>query len=1212
MSKYLFTVITTTLNVGDQIGIAADSVRIQRRDDVEYLVVDGLSSDDTVDHIRANADVVTAFVSEPDRGIYDAINKGVRMARGKFVVVLGVDDRLAPGALDAIAARAEKEPCDIYAGLTRFVGGNQDGQLRADEAYGATALVSGIPFCHNAMFVAREAYDQIGLYDTSYKLCADAQWVHRAIRTGLRCARLDEVVVEFSLNGASSVNPDLIMSESARLIQESFPGLSTAEAALTLAGVRGWDSEQKLVPIAERLADSRYVRAVVGSLTNRGAAAASIAAFPAVSATGPLPSSVAAAPETRPFFSIVMPAYNVRDYIGEALDSILNQSLDAVEIIVVDDGSTDGTDQIIAEYSARDPRVRAHYQRNGGQGRARSIGIDLARGEYVWFVDSDDFIQTGILAKLRETIRIHEPEVVVVNFSNHYADGSQSPSDRLPGWLASTVCEPRLNQETFSAVSCWSCPPWRYVVSNALLKRDRIRFPQGVFYEDHPFAIDLMANAERVYIDPSIAYFYRHRIGSTVNVNDRKVLDFLSIRRESANQLTDYGLGLRFPNIFASYILPNSFFAGHVPEEFAQTFLDRMVEDTTPEELSIALPFATPADTVFLEAFERNRPGLISRAQSLTHNRAPLPPPAVSAVSSSLREDEILGLGYYEGPYPDNGFDRVFCWTEGHQLTIRPRRALRQGAAIKIWFRNPSPNQRVRLLIDGEERASLTIASGFVGARHEISCDLPHEGLVPPEIVVSVAVCEPAGTRQLGLALEAVEIYDSLSPMAGRLPAPRPVVPHSVAGEARLVVGEGTSTDGLNLDVRVNPQDRNYVRIGRDSQVAGHFVFERGIGAMTIGDRSSIGYGALFICAQPEGIHIGSHVMLSWNVTLMDNDAHSLDADVRLNDAFDWLQGVRAGRQGVMKDWAAVRAAPIRIEDNAWLGFGVAVLKGVTVGRGAVVGSQSLVSRSVAPFNIVGGNPARFIRLAPRMRWTWADLVDAAQGNPNWRDMLKVEGLHGAPVDAIAEVKKSEAFAALLRLVGEEPRRILDISGGRSSFAAALAGLGHHVVLTSLGKWNALKAEEMTRWSRALDQADPAPKGDLSWTAWDALAQIGTEPFDFVISNGGVVRSARPTQDFAAVRSLLGQNGVLVLSGDREASRQTADPIRDAFLPYIEVQDRLAETVLMDALARAGLRTLRSDEGLHLLVVDKPVRAAALPMKRLLPTRPSRRQRSAS
>ena len=1192
MSNYLFTIITTTLNVGDLINIAANSVRDQGRNDVEYIVIDGASNDDTVEHIRVNSDVISSFVSERDRGIYDAINKGVRIAQGKYVLVLGVDDRLAPGSLDAVAACAELTNADIIAGKTVFVGGDQDGQLRQDEAYGSTALVSGIPFCHNAMFVKREAYDRIGLYDTSYKLCSDAQWVHRAIRAGLRCARLDQVLVEFCLNGASSVNPELIMTESARLIRESFPNLSMAEAALTLAGVRGWDSEQKLVPIAHRLADPRYVRAVVGSLKNRGLSDETLKAFPDLTDEMKVELFDEDRSAGHPFFSIIMPAYNVRDYIREALDSILLQGMESFEIIVIDDGSTDGTDQIIAEYSVRDPRVRAHYQRNGGQGRARSVGIDLARGEYVWFVDSDDFIQTGILTKLRETIRIYSPEVVVVNFSNFFADGSQSPSDRLPGNLASIVCEPRLDEQTFSAVSCWSCPPWRYVVSNEMLKRDRIRFPQGVFYEDHPFAIDVMASAEKVYIDPSIAYFYRHRVGSTVNVNDKKVLDFLSIRRVSVNQLTAYGLDRRFPNIFTSYILPTPFFTHHVPEEFSQVFLDRMVEDTSLEELSLALPFAAPADDVFLEAFERNRPGFIGRAQSLAQARIPLPRPQTMPLSSTLREDEVFGITYYEGPYPENHLDRMFSWTEGHRVIVRPRRALREGAALKIWFRNPSPNQRVRILVNGLERAALQITHGFVGKRHELACELPHDGLAPPEIIIEVAVCEPTGSRQLGLALEAIELYDShtadvvhLPPIASPNHAPTP-------GEGHLVVGSGSSTDGLNLDVRVNPQDRTYVRIGRDSQVAGHFVFERGIGSISIGDRSSVGYGALFICAQPAGIHIGSHVMLSWNVTLMDNDAHSLDADVRLNDAFDWLQGVRSGRQGLMKDWAAVRAAPIRIEDGAWLGFGVAVLKGVTVGRGAVVGSKSLVSRSVAPFNVIGGNPARFIRLAPRSRWNWTDITEAGQGVPHWADILKRECIHGPYNTVFDTFLASPTFEAFKMELGAEPRCILDVSGGHSVFAAAAAYLGHRVVLTSLGRWSAVENADFQRWTQSLGLGDAVTQNRLTWVRREDLIASVAQRFDFVVSNGGLVRSTTLDADLALLGNLMKPNATLILGRDRADATKSSDPLRDAFAPYVKMPPRLSYQAILSALRRFGVGSGRTESGIDIFAWSVGARAA--------------------
>jgi hypothetical protein len=264
----LFTIITTTFNAGERLDLAIDSVRRQGHA-VDYILVDGGSSDDTLARIEANRDIVSQWISEPDEGIYDAINKGIMLARGQLIGVLGADDCYEPGALDAVAAAAGTNPAELYAGQTRMIEPDGRISLRADEPYGAGTLVSGIPFGHNAMFVRRDAYARIGLYDTSYRLCADAHWVHRAVKAELSCVQLPQVVVNFALSGASSTDPERILAESDRTIQANFPFLSAEEARRTLYSVRGWAGDEQLLPILARHEDPAYREALRTALAVR-------------------------------------------------------------------------------------------------------------------------------------------------------------------------------------------------------------------------------------------------------------------------------------------------------------------------------------------------------------------------------------------------------------------------------------------------------------------------------------------------------------------------------------------------------------------------------------------------------------------------------------------------------------------------------------------------------------------------------------------------------------------------------------------------------------------------------------------------------------------------------------------------------------------------------------------------------------------------------
>ena len=122
--------------------------------------------------------------------------------------------------------------------------------------------------------------------------------------------------------------------------------------------------------------------------------------------------------------SVVLPVFKVQGYLAQCLDSLLDQSFTDVEIIAVDDRSPDRSGEILAEYAERDPRVRViTMAENVGLGRARNAGLDAATGEYVWFVDSDDWLATGALGAVARRLRDTRADVLVVGFDRVHWDG---------------------------------------------------------------------------------------------------------------------------------------------------------------------------------------------------------------------------------------------------------------------------------------------------------------------------------------------------------------------------------------------------------------------------------------------------------------------------------------------------------------------------------------------------------------------------------------------------------------------------------------------------------------------------------------------------------------------------------------------------------------------------------------------------------------------
>lgn len=144
----------------------------------------------------------------------------------------------------------------------------------------------------------------------------------------------------------------------------------------------------------------------------------------------------------------------------------------------------------------------------------------------------------------------------------------------------------------------------------------------------------------------------------------------------------------------------------------------------------------------------------------------------------------------------------------------------------------------------------------------------------------------------------------------------------------------------------------NFINIGAKSMIMSKNVFAKENAQIVIGNQTFISGGTMLHCAK--SIIIGDDVLISWGCTLVDNNSHSVNFKERKNDLMDWFNG--------KKDWSKVAMAPIIIEDKAWIGFNTIILKGVSIGEGAIVAAGSVITKDVEPYTMVGGNPATLIK----------------------------------------------------------------------------------------------------------------------------------------------------------------------------------------------------------------------------------------------------------
>ena len=159
-----------------------------------------------------------------------------------------------------------------------------------------------------------------------------------------------------------------------------------------------------------------------------------------------------------------------------------------------------------------------------------------------------------------------------------------------------------------------------------------------------------------------------------------------------------------------------------------------------------------------------------------------------------------------------------------------------------------------------------------------------------------------------------------------------------------------------------NPvEGRKYLSIGKDCIISGNYIFESQDGYISIGNHTYIGGGTYI---SHNRIEIGDNVTIAWGGTVYDHDSHSLNYLDRRKDIDDELDDIRNGRNFILhKDWSNVNSKPIKICDDAWIGMNVTILKGVTIGEGAIVGACSVVTKDVPAWTVVAGNPAKVIKI---------------------------------------------------------------------------------------------------------------------------------------------------------------------------------------------------------------------------------------------------------
>lgn len=226
------------------------------------------------------------------------------------------------------------------------------------------------------------------------------------------------------------------------------------------------------------------------------------------------------------FLSIVVPVYNVEAYVKRCLESLAKQDIpkDSYEIIAINDGSTDNSLQIINSLVAEIPNLTVYSQKNAGLSAVRNFGFSVATGDYVWYVDSDDWIENNCLGRILKQLDSHD--LLAMGYIDAYDDTSKNV---VVDFTDKEKIKSGLDLQELLH-SGFNMPAQLYIVKRALLKERGIRFFEGILHEDVEYTPRMLHGIENVAVlDTPVYYFYQRPNSITTTVNPKRAYDLIGV-----------------------------------------------------------------------------------------------------------------------------------------------------------------------------------------------------------------------------------------------------------------------------------------------------------------------------------------------------------------------------------------------------------------------------------------------------------------------------------------------------------------------------------------------------------------------------------------------------------------------------------------------------------------------------------------------------------
>ena len=561
-------IIIPVYNAEKYLGKCLESLLSQTLQEMEIICVDDGSSDGSPEILKRfqERDGRVRILTQENQYAGAARNNGMKEAQGEYLLFLDADDFFENTLLEKVYNQGKKMEADIvlfgakqYNDKTGIVSPaswyfKRDALPRENPFSGKTentdvfALVTPAPW---TKLFRREFVEKQGLSFQGLQNSNDVYFVLTALALAEKITYVDEALVFYrvgmkgSLQGSKSLHPDCFIEAYAGVYhelqrrgiyeryEEGFMNILLSGCAHNLRTVTDWELRRR---ICERMAESEF--AEMGLMERREEYFRRKEDFVFVNGilnafeweaqhqkrllpTEPVIIRKAENDIGIPRVSVIIPVYNVEKYLRECLDSIVNQTLREIEIICVDDGSTDGSPEILREYGEKDCRITIISQENRGISSARNHGADIASGEYFYFMDGDDILERDALSRLYQLseeksldvlyfdgesfFETEELKEIKKNYITYYA---------RKGDYSRVMTGPQMLHEMIAMDEYRSSLCLQFI-SSVHYRQENLRFEEGIIGEDNIFTFQCIMPAHRVY-HMKEAFFHRRVRGNSV------------------------------------------------------------------------------------------------------------------------------------------------------------------------------------------------------------------------------------------------------------------------------------------------------------------------------------------------------------------------------------------------------------------------------------------------------------------------------------------------------------------------------------------------------------------------------------------------------------------------------------------------------------------------------------------------------------------------